>query len=156
MTKPIKLPKSEVIKADLMKIGIDVHAHFVVVARQLDGSVANAPIKLETTHFLKWIEDQQARVKKVVTCYEAGPTGFWLHRRLASIGVTNYVVCPTSLDSRKKGVNTDKTDAKELLNRLDRYLAGNHKAMSIVRVPTLEEEQRRAITRQRDQLRKHR
>jgi transposase len=156
MTKPIKLPKSEVIKADLMKIGIDVHAHFVVVARQLDGSVANAPIKLETTHFLKWIEDQQARVKKVVTCYEAGPTGFWLHRRLASIGVTNYVVCPTSLDSRKKGVNTDKTDAKELLNRLDRYLAGNHKAMSIVRVPSLEEEQRRAITRQRDQLRKHR
>ena len=33
-------------------------------------------------------------------------------------------------------INTDKTDAVELLVRLDRYVAGNRKAFSVVTVPT--------------------
>jgi transposase len=70
--------------------------------------------------------------------------------------VTNYVVCPTKLDSRGKGVNTDKTDALELLVRLDRYVAGNQRAFSVVRVPTPEQEQKRILARQRDQLRRKR
>jgi transposase len=57
------------------------------------------------------------------------------------------------LDTLGKGVNTDKTDAAELVSRLDRYLAGNHKAFAVVRVPTPEEEQRRCVSRQREQLR---
>src|SRR5260370_30703241 len=89
-------------------------------------------------------------------CYEAGPTGYGLHRRLQSRGVTNYVVCPTRLDSRGKGVNTDKTDALELLVRLDRYVAGNKKAFSVVRVPTPEQEIKRVVSRQRDELRRKR
>jgi transposase len=66
------------------------------------------------------------------------------------------VICPTRLDSRGKGVNTDKSDALELLVRLDRYVAGNQKAFSVVRVPTEEQEQKRALSRQRDQLRRKR
>jgi len=85
-------------------------------------------------------------------CYEAGPTGYWLHRKLEQLGVTNYVVCPTKLDSRNKGVNNDQRDALELLARLDRYVAGNQKAFSVVRVPTPEQEQKRALARQRSQL----
>lgn len=92
----------------------------------------------------------------MISCYEAGPTGYWLHRKLERLGVTNYVVCPTRLDSCGKGVNTDKTDATELLVRLDRYVAGNHKTFSVVRVPTEAQEQKRAVSRQRDQLRRKR
>jgi transposase len=51
---------------------------------------------------------------------------------------------------------TDKTDARELALKLDRYLGGNLKAMSVVRVPTPAEEQRRALSRQREQLRRER
>ncbi|HYE30131.1 MAG TPA: DMT family transporter, partial [Methylomirabilota bacterium] len=81
--------------------------------------------------------------REVVACYEAGATGFHLHRQLTELGVRNHVICPTALDTRGKGVNTDKTDAVELQSRLGRYLAGNIKAISLVRVPTLDEEQRR-------------
>jgi len=68
----------------------------------------------------------------------------------------NYVVCPTCLDERHGGVNNDRTDALELATRLDRFLAGNDKALAIVRVPTEAEEQKRARNRQRQQLREQR
>ncbi len=143
-------------KCNLIKIGIDVHAQCVVATRQLDGTKAQPPQKFRTADFLLWVEKQLQLACRVVTCYEAGPTGFWLHRELTKLGVTNYVVCPSCLDSRGKGVNTDQTDANELLSRLDRYLAGNDKVFSVVRVLTLEQEQRRVLTRQRDQMRAHR
>ena len=92
---------------------------------------------------------QKVQAKEVVSCYEAGPTGFWLHRQLTSLGVRNFVVCRTCLDTRHAGVNNDRTDALELATRLDRYLAGNDKALAIVRVPTEAEEQKRARKRQR-------
>ena len=47
-----------------------------------------------------------------------------------------FVVHPQKLDPQHKGVVTDKTDARELTLNLDRYLRGNLRAMSVVRVPT--------------------
>ena len=67
-----------------------------------------------------------------------------------------FVVHPVKLDPQHKGVVTDKTDARELALKLDRYLGGNLRAMSVVRVPTEAEEQRRALSRQREQLRRER
>jgi transposase len=114
------------------------------------------PQKFTPGKFLSWVAEQLKKGYQVISCYEAGPTGYWLHRQLERMGVTNYVICPTRLDSRGKGVNTDQTDATELLVRLDRYVAGNQKAFSVVRVPTEAQEQKRALTRQRDQLRRKR
>jgi len=139
-----------------LKIGVDVHAAFLMVAWQIDGSNPKAPQKFTLREFLVWIDKQRAHFEQIVSCYESGPTGFWLHRQLTVRGVVNHVVCATRLDSRAKGVNTDKTDARELLSRLDRYVAGNRHAFSTVRVPTEAEEQRRTHTRQREQLRRHR
>src|SRR3954467_3467024 len=34
---------------------------------------------------------------KVVSCYEAGYDGFWLHRLLMAAGITNYVFDPSSI-----------------------------------------------------------
>jgi len=140
----------------ICKLGLDCHAGSIVVARQLDGLNAQPPQKFEVGKFLAWAEQQSHKGYQVISCYEAGPTGYWLHRKLEALGVTNYVICPTRLDSRGKGVNTDKTDATELLVRLDRYVAGNKKAFSVVPVPTPEQEQKRALSRQRDQLRRKR
>jgi transposase len=77
-------------------------------------------------------------------------------RQLIAWGVQAYLIRPMKLDTLGKGVNTDKTDARELVSRLDRYIAGNTKAMSVVRVPTPQEEQRRCVSRQREQLRRQR
>jgi transposase len=140
----------------ICKIGLDVHAASIMVVQQIDGMNPKPPQRFSPQAFLDWIQEQVKKGFKIISCYEAGPTGYWLHRKLTEYGVTNYVVCPTRLDSRAKGVNTDKTDAIELLVRLDRYVAGNKKAFSVVSVPTLEQEQKRALTRQREQLKRQR
>jgi hypothetical protein len=58
------------------------------------------------------------------------------------------------LDEQHKGVNHDKSDAKQLALRLDRYVAGNTHALATVRVPTPAEEQKRIESRQREQLKR--
>jgi transposase len=140
----------------ICKLGLYVHAASIMAARQVEGMNPQPPQKFAVEKFLGWVAGLLQKGYEVISCYEAGPTGYWLHRRLQALGVTNYVICPTRLDSRGKGVNTDKTDATELLVRLDRYVAGNRKAFSVVRVPTEEQEQKRAQSRQRDQLRRKR
>jgi transposase len=138
----------------ICKLGLDVHAGSITVARQLDGLNPQPAQKFTPARLVQWVQEQVDKGYEVISCYEAGPTGYWLHRQLTQMGVTNYVVCPTRLDSRGKGVNTDKTDALELLVRLDRYVAGNLKSFAVVRVPTPEQEQKRGLSRQRGQLKR--
>ena len=46
---------------------------------------------------LLFVARQQKLAGQVYTCYEAGPFGYHLHRRLAAMGVTNFVVAASSL-----------------------------------------------------------
>ncbi len=62
------------------------------------------------------------------------------------------MVCPQKLDEQNRRVKTDGLDAKALCAKLDRFVQGNRDAMALVRVPTEEEEQLRALHRQREQL----
>jgi len=149
-------PKTNDPAKPICKLGLDCHAGSITVARQRDGLTPQPPQKFAVGRFLEWVEQEVKKGFAVFSCYEAGPTGYWLHRQLEALGVKNIVVCPTRLDSRGKGVNTDKTDATELVVRLDRYVAGNKRAFSVVPVPTVQEEQKRVVTRQRDQLRRKR
>ena len=55
------------------------------------------------------------------------------------------VVQPVCLDERRTGVNHDKSDAKELAQRLDRYVCGNGDALATVRVPTPEQGTKKRI-----------
>jgi transposase len=139
-----------------VKLALDVHAASIVVVRMVDGAKPQPPQSFKPADFLAWASKQKALAKEVISCYEAGPTGFWLHRQLTALGIRNYVVCPTCLDEHHGGVNNDRTDALELATRLDRYLAGNDRALALVRVPTEAEEQKRAHKRQRQQLREQR
>src|ERR1017187_5852767 len=131
----------------ICKLGLDAHAASITVARQLDGANPQRPQRFPVPKFLAWVEEQVKQGYQVISCYEAGPTGYWLHRKLEKLGVTNYVVCPTKLDSRCKGVSNDSRDALELLVRLDRYVAGNREAFSGGGVPTVAPEQKRALGR---------
>jgi len=140
----------------ICKLGMDVHAASIMAARQIEGLNPQPPQRFRPADLLKWVKGLLEKGFTIFSCYEAGPTGYWLHRQLTELGVTNYVVCPTKLDSRGKGVNTDKTDALELLARLDRYVAGNKRSFAVVQVPTPAQEQKRALSRQREQLRRQR
>lgn len=137
-----------------IKLGLDVHAETIVVVRILDHSAPQPAQKFTPAKFLAWIKTQLPLAETVHSCYEAGPFGYGLHRDLVALGVQNLVVQPVCLDEQHKGVNHDKSDAKQLALRLDRYVAGNTHALATVRVPTPAEEQKRIESRQREQLKR--
>jgi transposase len=141
-------------KPQTLKLGLDVHADTIVVVRLLEHSAPQPAQKFTPAKFLEWIPTQLGLAEAVHTCYEAGPFGYGLHRDLVALGVHNLVVQPVCLDEQHKGVTHDKSDAKQLALRLDRYVAGNSHALATVRVPTPEEEQKRIESRQREQLKR--
>ena len=137
---------------ETIKLGIDAHAKWFYVGRQLDGATPQPVQKMTFEGLLRFVAKQQRLARVVFTCYEAGAFGYHLHRHLEAMGVTNYVVQPQDWDERGKGVKNDRLDALALCQRLDRFTRGNRKAFSIVRVPSEEEECERAFTRQRQQI----
>lgn len=141
-------------KHQIIKLGLDVHADTIVVVRILDHSAPQPAQKFTPAKFVAWVKTQIALAGAVHSCYEAGPFGYGLHRELIALGIENLVVQPVCLDEHHKGVNHDKSDARELAMRLDRYVAGNTHALATVRVPTPAEEQKRAASRQREQLKR--
>ena len=85
----------------------------------------------------------------VVSCYEAGRDGFWLHRWLTAHGVQNLVVDLSSIEvnRRQRRAKSDRLDAQKLLSMLWRYVGGETKVWSVVEVPTPEEEDARQLHR---------
>jgi transposase len=139
-------------QADVIKLGLDVHADKIVVVRLLDNGAPQPPQRFTREQFLAWVEKQRQLAKQVFSCYEAGPFGYSLHRELEKRGVSNYVVRPRDWDEYGQKVKTDQRDAKQLALELDRFVRGNRAALCVIRVPTPEEEQRRSRTRQRESL----
>jgi transposase len=87
----------------------------------------------------------------VASCYEAGRDGFWLHRFLEAQGIENLVVDSSSIEvsRRKRRAKTDRLDGESLLDLLLRHRAGSRKKVwSVVRVPTVEQEDRRHLHRE--------
>ena len=91
---------------------------------------------------------------KVVSCYEAGYDGFWLHRLLTAAGITSFVFDPASIavDQRARRAKTDRIDGELLLRTLMAHLRGEPRVVRIVRIPSVEQEDARRASRERDQL----
>jgi transposase len=137
----------------VIKLGIDVHQDFYVVVMQVGGSNPKPAQRFQKEAFLHWATKLKQRSgAEMHAVYEACGFGFGLQRRLTALGIQCDVVCPQKLDERNKRVKTDGLDAKALCLKLDRFVEGNREALARVRVPTPEEEQLRAIHRQRAQL----
>jgi transposase len=91
---------------------------------------------------------------RVLSCYEAGRDGFWLHRWLIAQGIDNLVVDSASIEvnRRARRAKTDRLDGDKLLGMLMRYAAGERRVWSVVRVPTLEQEDARRAHRELERL----
>lgn len=114
---------------------------------------------------LKKLEEEIGRAKvrfglpeeaRVVSCYEAGRDGFWLHRALDAQGVVNCVVDASSIEVKRRGKRrkTDRLDAAKLAMMLVRYWEGERTVWSVIRVPSVEAEDRRQLHRELLTLRK--
>ena len=119
---------------------------------QYDGESPKPPQRFSPPGLLAWVQKQMAQGWRVVSCYEAGPFGYVLHRQLTALGATNYVIRPRNWDDQHKRVKTDRTDVLAMLKVLDRFVAGNPHALAVVRVPTEEQERQRSQTRLRQSL----
>ena len=99
-----------------------------------------------------------AKDSPVVSCYEAGRDGFWIHRALMAAGIENRVLDSASIEvsRRKKQVKTDRVDVVALLRLLMRYLGGEKQALHVIRIPTVAEEDDRRLSRERERLLKER
>lgn len=139
-----------------IKLGVDVHADSYRVVRQIDSATPQPAQKMTPSRFLEFAARQLSLADEVHCCYEAGPFGYSLHRQLIKLGIKNVVVRPQNWDELGRGVKTDKTDALALVQRLDRYVQGNTKALAVIHVPSEAEEEQRAISRHREQLKKDR
>ena len=86
----------------------------------------------------------------VVSCYEAGRDGFWIHRWLEAQGVENAVVDPASVavDRRKKRAKTDRLDLAMLMRCLIRWFGGEPKVWAVVQVPSVKDEDDRQLHRE--------
>ena len=91
---------------------------------------------------------------RVVSCYEAGRDGFWIHRALVALGVANRVVDSSSIEvnRRARRAKTDRIDAVKLVQMLVRAWCGERTVWSEVRVPTVAAEAARQVSRERTAL----
>lgn len=140
----------------IVKFGLDVHAAQITVCRQIEDQLPQPAHKMSWPRCLEWLEAHAKAGATVHSCYEAGPFGYHLHRTLEQLGIKNLVIAPQRWDERGQRVKTDKRDARELCNRLDRYVRGNTAVFSVVRVPTPQQERERSLARQRVALIKER
>jgi len=94
----------------------------------------------------------------VVSCYEAGREGFWLHRFLQAQGITNSVVDSSSIDvnRRKRRAKSDGLDVRKLLGMLIRYEYGEREVWRVVHVPSVEAEDQRHLHRDLETLKQER
>lgn len=95
---------------------------------------------------------------EVISCYEAGRDGFWVDRWLKSLGIRNLVVDSSSIevDRRSRRRKTDRLDAAKLVSMLIRYMLGDRRVWSVVRVPTSTQEDARHLHRELRTLKKER
>ena len=138
---------------ELIKIAVDMHLRSYRVVRQIDFSAPQPAQRFTPLQFYPWLGKQVALAARVVVCYEAGCFGYEPARRMQQMGVEVLVIAPQDWDEQGKKQVNDKLDAAVMCRRLSNYLCGDRKALSIVYIPSREEEAQRAQGRLREQLR---
>lgn len=130
-----------------ISIGLDVHKSFYVACAVFEGAVVKkSRMPAEPENVIKFI-NRYFPGADVITCYEAGFSGFALHRELIGCGIPNLVVHPASIEvSSRDRVKTDKRDAEKMAKQLDAN------RLRSVRIPSIEQECRRTLTRTRQQI----
>ena len=128
-------------------VGLDVHARSVAAAAidGVTGELFQSRLTPSYDHIRSWIAGLPA---PVAVAYEAGPTGFGLHRELTAAGIRCEVVAPSKL--QRPAGDRVKTDAKDAIHlarllRLDEITA--------VSIPTVDQEAARDLVRAREDCR---
>jgi transposase len=95
---------------------------------------------------------------RILSCYEAGFDGHWLHRWLTDQGVINHEIDPSSIEvnRRARRAKTDRIDLERMMRAFLALLRGEPEACHVVHVPSVEDEDRKRRSRARERLLKER
>ena len=128
-------------------VGLDVHARSVAAAAidGVTGELFQTKLTPAHDHIGSWL---QGLPGPVAVAYEAGPTGFGLHRHLSATGIRCEVVAPSKL--QKPAGDRVKTDAKDAIH-LARLLRLDE--ITPVAIPTVDQEAARDLVRAREDCR---
>ena len=128
-------------------IGIDVHKRTYAVSCVVANEVVKrATMPAEPMGLVNWVRKFFPEAS-IFSAYEAGFSGFGLHRTLIQQGINNIVVNPASIEvAARDKVKTDRRDATKVATQL---AAARLKG---IRIPSDDEELRRLLTRTREQL----
>lgn len=128
-------------------VGLDVHKNTIVIAVAEEGQ-SEAEVLGTFPHdvvkVIKRLAKLEADVSRLRVCYEAGPTGFGLCRRLKQAGIDCTVVAPSLVPQSGSRVKTDRRDAR----RLAHFLRSGD--LTAVWVPDEQTEALRDLERSRD------
>ena len=141
-------------KVGLSKIAIDMHLADYRVVRQHDYAEPQPAQKFSPGKFQEWLKRELQLAERVVVCYEAGCFGYEPARAMQRLGAEVLVIAPQDWDEEHKRQVNDRHDAQVMCRRLSEYLSGHRKALSVVCIPTPEQEAERAQGRYREQLRR--
>jgi transposase len=97
---------------------------------------------------------RMGKIYPILVIQEAGLEGFWLHRTLQNEGIESHVVDPASIATprRRRRAKTDKIDGEALLRALLAFKRGEPRVCSMVVAPSVEAEDERRLTRERETL----
>ena len=146
------LPKAVVDpKKPMIKLGLDVHLRLLMVAIQRGHELPLPPREFSEADLLCQIRLWVQEGFQVFSVQESCGFGFCLHHSLAEAGAQSFVITPVSLNGNRK---TDKLDARALCKRLTRFLDGDDTELSPIRIPSVEEQRKREVSRRRKFLQK--
>jgi transposase len=128
-------------------VGIDVHRESYTVVELIESEVVKKTrMPGNPERLIKYLKNHYPKAQ-LRTVYEAGFSGFVLHRELTACGINNIIVNPSSIAVESKDrVKTDKRDATKMAKHLSLGLLRG------IRIPTPDEEQNRLAHRTRRQL----
>jgi transposase len=93
-------------------------------------------------------------IRRIALAYEAGRDGFWLARWLIARGIEAHVIHSASVavSRERKRAKTDRLDAAMLMRVFLGWLRGERGHCGMVAIPTMEEEDARRPSRERECL----
>lgn len=130
-------------------LGMDVDLRNIVVAVQCDGGEIQRAQPWSRARLLEWVRKQVSAGHTVASVYEACGFGYTLHRALLAAGADSIVTTPMRLSLERRRKN-DRMDAVELCLRLARWREGRRGELKPIRIPSVEEQERRELGRQRE------
>jgi len=131
-------------------VGIDVHKKtYSVTAVCEDLVVKKETLKADPEDLILYLKKRFGE-GRIESAYEAGFSGFHLHRKLIKAGIHNIVVHAASIETSNDRVKTDKRDSLKIATHL------SQKRLKGIYVPTEEREDFREITRLRAAFMKER